>query len=99
MADGDAAVLDDGGREHAGHALPLGSGLRRLEDSVVGERDSFAKALFDGTGLPFQPGPDALHGDVGRLLAGFMAAHAIDDEEEPAGVVGVHAVLVVAANV
>ena len=94
VADGHAAVVDDGDRQHAAHALPLRAQRRAPMDFVVGDGDRFADAIVDRTGLALEPGAKHRDRGVGRLFARGVAAHAVDDEEDAAGRIVVEAVFV-----
>ena len=88
------AVLDHRNGEDAGHALPLWTGGRQTMNFVVGNGDRFANALANGSGLALEPLAQHAECDVGGLSAGGLSADTVDDDEQPARLVKVEAILV-----
>ena len=77
---------------------PFRIGARGAQNLVVGHGDGLADALFGGAGLALQARAHALHGDLGGLLAGGLAADAIHHQEDAALGVDVERVFVVPAH-
>ena len=84
VADDHVAVVDDGGREDAGHALLVRVQRRQAEDFVVGEPDRFAYAILDPARFALEPRPDQRERRVRGLLASRLSADAVDDQEDAA---------------
>src|SRR6516162_9424334 len=91
MPDGGDSVLDQGHRENARHALEFGIGTGDVEDFVVRHGDGFTDAFFGGAGLPLQPAADAGFRDARSAFARSLAAYAIDNKEDAAVHIAVHA--------
>jgi hypothetical protein len=94
VADDRAPVGDHDRGQHAGHAAPLGSETRQAVNLVVRDRDRFAQAPRDRSGLALEARPQHADGGIGRLAAGRLTADAVDDHEEPAGHVDVVSIFV-----
>jgi hypothetical protein len=98
VADGDAALFEQGEGKDAGHAAVLLALLGAAEDTVVGRGDGHFHAIPGGGGVPLHGLADSFHGGLGGQLAGCLPAHAIHHQKKTAG--GIHpiAILVVFAQ-
>ena len=63
-------------------------------DLVVGNGNRFSYTIADRPGLALEPLAQHAQGDVGSLSAGGLPANTVDDDEQPARLVNVEAILV-----
>src|SRR5689334_10218142 len=94
MANRGRPILEDGNGEHACHALPLRASGSQAMNLVVCNRDRFANALANRAGLALESLAQHAERDVGSFSASRLPADAIDDDEHPARLVNVEAILV-----